>query len=274
MKNICIFIAIVLVLLCSLCSCADPSSEPGDTPLENPGTDPLISETEPVTEAETQYLPAEIDDIRAAFYTYTNENGSYASYERESGMLGGLPPPEIVPAYEQRENVIGEKTAIRLVPMEYLYKFAYFHNESGEERLLVFLHGDKVPMMICFSLEVGGSSGLIQEIREGAYIPVTVVDAVNYHETDAFYAMNCMLRDEMVKRYPELGPIYHSADESQVRLEPEEDACLGSVYDQHIVMWNVTLPPHSESWPSATEPMLVSEYKSMFKRADRYGLQY
>ncbi len=282
MKNICIFIAIVLVLLCSLCSCADPSSEPGDTPLENPGTDTVSTNELDTTSVTTDLtntvtfngsvttpienpLPAEIDDLRAVFFTKTNTSGKCTPYytvdEDGNPYAGGLPAIHLTPKYEKRTAYAGQSTTLRVdTPKEHGIFLYYVRNDDGTERLLAYVDGN-VPLLIGFSLEVGGVEEFVGCIKEGTYMPVTVMDAVNIHDYEGDHLFVIAPTNAPTNlNHPKL--LDYSGREEAVTVPPDATACLVVVIDGEMSIWD------------ASEKNYFTLQAHLVHKADRYGLQY
>lgn len=110
------------------------------------------------------------------FLTETNQNGK-VSYPPDTPP--GTPPPiENIP--QSNQALVGHTVMIILAQEQQAIPFYYsFDADAAKERLAVVVSADRIPMMIIFETNLGGSAELCKKIASNEAFEAVIVSMTN-----------------------------------------------------------------------------------------------
>ena len=190
-KTLCILLIVLLLLVCCFflfvrsCKTEQPGSTEQSSSTDrsdHPETDEMSAggtqaETGEDTQAETQAETERAISLRA-FLTDLNLNGSLLVETDEQPDAPGTPlDPACVPQCD-RSEVCGSTYTISLSYPGQTHSFFYSRSTDGGEYLTVLVPA-KIPLLLRFSVDVGGAQQLYQLVQDGACFKATLLAAAN-----------------------------------------------------------------------------------------------
>lgn len=180
-KTLCISLIVLLLFLC--CSCRSVRSDHPET--DEMSAEGTQAETREDTPEETQAETERAISLRA-FLTDLNLNGSLLVETDEQPDAPGTPlDPACVPQCD-RSEFCGSTYTISLSYPGQTHSFFYSRSTDGGEYLTVLVPA-KIPLLLRFSVDVGGAQQLYQLVQDGACFKATLLAAANVAPDEPHY---------------------------------------------------------------------------------------
>lgn len=177
-KVLLISLSVLCVCIIAACRMHDHAPSTVTTTGTPKPTQPTFASTDPTAPPTSTAVSVEWTHEAALirFLTETKQNGEVTS--SPDTPPGGLPPIENIPQPDQ--TLVGRTVMIILAQEQQAIPFYYYCDaNTTQERLAVIISADRIPMMIIFETNLGGSVELCKKIAANEAFEAVILAMTN-----------------------------------------------------------------------------------------------